>query len=263
MLKSKLYWKVKLTADLNPSIIQSMFVLYETYYEQISFEIFAEDLRRKTEVILLFDRQRGELQGFSTLVTFMLRQGSRQIPCVFSGDTIIHQRFWGQRSLGVAFLIYMFKKKLAHPTVHLYWFLISKGYKTYLLMANNFKEHYPRYEKPTPPMMSDLIQQASDCLFPGCYRDNGTLVFPAEKAARLKVGVADIDQRQLMHPRIQFFNANNPGWKEGDELACIAEMSLKMPFHYYHKSMSKLCSTPAFLKPLQFRLRKSIKEATR
>lgn len=50
------------------------------------------------------------------------------------------QRFWGRRSLGVAFLIYMFKKKLARPSVPLHCFLISRGYKTYLLMANNFNE---------------------------------------------------------------------------------------------------------------------------
>ena len=261
MFNSKLYWKVQFTTDLNDHIIRSMYGLYETYYDQISFEGFVADLMKKTEVILLFDRQEGNLQGFSTLVTFMMKQGHKQIPCVFSGDTIIHERFWGQRSLGVAFLIYMFKKKLAHPSVPLYWFLISKGYKTYLLMANNFKEHYPRFEKETPEPMVDLIKQASDSLFPGCYRDNGTLVFPTDKAARLKLGVADIDQRLLKHPRIQFFNERNPAWKDGEELACLAEMSLKMPFHYYHKSMVKLCSMQTLLKPIQSFRRKSIKEA--
>lgn len=261
MLKSKLYWKVQYTADLNDHLIRSMYGLYETYYDQISFEGFVADLMKKTEVILLFDREEGQLQGFSTLVSFMLKQGKRQIPCVFSGDTIIHERFWGQRSLGIAFLIYMFKKKLANPSVPLYWFLISKGYKTYLLMANNFKEHYPRFEEETPAAMVDLIKQASDRLFPGCYRENGTLVFPADKAARLKHGVADIDQCLLNHPRIQFFTERNPDWKEGEELACLAEMSLTMPFHYYSKSMAKLCSIETLMMPIQWLRRKSSKES--
>ncbi|MBC7661413.1 MAG: hypothetical protein H7249_17090 [Chitinophagaceae bacterium] len=263
MFNSKLYWKVRGTADLNPPTIRAMYDLYDTYYEQTNFETFESDLRRKTDVILLFDRAKGELQGFSTLVTFMLNRSGKQIPCVFSGDTIIHERFWGQRSLGVAFLIYMFKKKLARPTLPLYWFLISKGYKTYLLMANNFKEHFPRYEKATPPEMQAMIREASDRLFPDCYQDNGTLIFPAEKAARLKVGVAEIDSRLLKHPRIEFFSINNPGWRDGEELACLAEMSLNMPFHYYNKSMSKLWTTSPMLKPLQIRFRKAVKEATR
>ncbi|RYZ57900.1 MAG: hypothetical protein EOP07_08545 [Proteobacteria bacterium] len=261
MLKSKLYWKTYAISDLTESMIRSMYSLYENYYEQTSFDIFAADLKQKTEVIVLFDRDMGRLQGFSTLVSFMLKQNGKDIPCVFSGDTIIHERFWGQRSLGVAFLIYMFKKKMRHPTVPLYWYLISKGYKTYLLMANNFKEHYPRFERSTPEPMAALIEQASERLFPGCYQEIGTLVFPLEKAARLKLGVADIDTRLLSHPRIKFFNETNPGWKEGEELACLAEMSLMMPFHYYHKSMMKLCSAEAFKRPLKSIRRKAVNEA--
>ncbi len=262
MFKSKLYWKVQATSALSETTVRSMFELYESYYEQISLKVFADDLSAKTEVILLFDREERKLQGFSTLMTFHLMQGNKKVPCVFSGDTIIHQKFWGQRSLGIAFLIYLFKKKLARPWVPLYWFLISKGYKTYLLMANNFKNHYPRFETTTPLPMAALIAQASEHLFPGCHRPDGILVFPEEKAARLKIGIADIDDRLLNHPRIKFFNEKNPGWREGEELACIAEMSLKMPFHYYHKSMKKLCSLPGFKRPLPVAA-KSINEAVR
>jgi len=262
MLKSKLYWKVQPVAGLNEPIIRAMYDLYENYYEQTSFEIFVEDLNCKTEVILLFDRAAGKLQGFSTLVTFSLEQGSKLIPCVFSGDTIIHERFWGQRSLGIAFLLYMLKKKLTNPFAPLYWFLISKGYKTYLLMANNFHKHYPRFETATPEPMAELIAQASERLFPGCFRADGTLAFPKEKSTRLKLGVADIDLRLLDHPRIKFFNEKNPGWRDGDELACLAEMSLKMPFHYYHKSIKKLWSAPLARRAVAVP-RKNINEAVR
>ena len=62
----------------------------------------------------------------------------------------LNKQFWGSPALGIQFLIYLWKLKIKSITRPVYWFLISKGYKTYLLMANNFSEHYPRFEKSTP-----------------------------------------------------------------------------------------------------------------
>ena len=37
----------------------------------------------------------------------------------------------------------MIKLRIKYPFNELYWLLISKGYKTYLLLANNYYVYYP------------------------------------------------------------------------------------------------------------------------
>ena len=59
--------------------------------------------------------------------------------------------------------------RLKNPFTPVWWFLISKGYKTYLLLANNFINYYPRYELPTPPLYKDLIGQSALKLYPENY----------------------------------------------------------------------------------------------
>ena len=55
------------------------------------------------------------------------------------------------------------------PGDDLYWFLISKGYKTYLLLTNNFYNYYPnvnggdeRYRRVTEAYCEALFPEAFD-----------------------------------------------------------------------------------------------------
>ena len=43
----------------------------------------------------------------------------------------------------------------------------------------------------------------------------------------------------IKNKRIEFFAHNNPQWEQGDELACIAKMTLSMPFYYQYKILRK------------------------
>ncbi len=41
---------------------------------------------------------------------------------------------------------------------------------------------------------------------------------------RLKPGVGDITEELLTDSRIAFFQKMNPGWRNGDELACLVRL---------------------------------------
>ena len=143
---------------------------------------------------------------------------------------------WGQRVLGRAFLRYLFGKKARHPLRPFWWFLITKGYKTYLLMANNFPEHYPACERETPAG----VQAVLDAFGQGCFAEaydasSGLITFP-ESLGQLKRGVADVTPELLTRPRIAFFQERNATWAEGTELACIARMTWTMPIRYAVKA---------------------------
>ena len=55
--------------------------------------------------------------------------------------------------------------------------LISKGYKTYLLLANNFHYYYPHPEN-SYPQLEPIVRHYCEEMFPGCYdAERGVLDF--------------------------------------------------------------------------------------
>jgi hypothetical protein len=239
----KLTCKTLSVHQLNSSQKREMFHVFEKYYNNIQFKQFEDDLLKKDTIFLLLDKATKTIQGFSTLVHLKALIDGKEVHGLFSGDTVIEKKYWGQGVLGKAFLKELFLTKIKRPWKPLYWFLISKGYKTYLLMANNFGTHYPRFEKETPKKFKKIIDSFGNILYPKNYSEKtGTIVFNQKDC--LKEHVAPITKEMLENKRIHFFNQNNPQWSEGTELACLSEMTITMPFKYqikyFYKVISKL-----------------------
>lgn len=213
----------------------TMFALFDRYYEHVSSERFQADLRHKDHVIMLRDPTDNSIRGFSTLKRMRTTLDGVVHQVIYSGDTIIDDKYWGGAALGKAFLAYLFRARLRHPRSPLWWFLISKGYKTYLLMANNFPEHWPRYERNTPSMQQRLLHQLAGTQFGEAYHAEDGVVRFTESQGQLRGGVAAIDDDLLEHPRIHHFVQRNPGWQQGDELVCLARMTWMMPLQYAWK----------------------------
>jgi hypothetical protein len=153
--------------------------------------------------------------------------------------TILDKKHWGSPALGVQFLIYLWKLKLKNFGTPVYWFLISKGYKTYLLMSNNFKDSYPHYQRETPAFEKALMDRFYRDKYGNHYRtENGVISFAGTPTCKLKDQVAPItDELKKNVPGIAFFAQSNPNWHSGDELACIARMTLDMPARYMFKKL--------------------------
>ena len=223
-----------------------MLTLMQAYYDGVTEPQFVADLEKKDAVILLTDA-RQIIQGFSTLVSLRIEVEGRSARGVFSGDTVLAKDYWGSRALGRAFLRYLLIEKLRAPAEPLYWLLISKGYKTYLMMANNFAEHYPRYERQVPARVRRVMDGFYTALYATAY-DPATGLIEAPRAARLKSAVAPIPARLIeTSPRIAFFERRNPRWRQGCELACIARMTAWMPLRFALKVMLK----DGVIKPLR------------
>jgi hypothetical protein len=213
-----------------------MHQIFCKYYENHPLEKFTNDLAEKDHVILLRDRTNGVIQGFSTLLRVEMKLGTRDVVGYYSGDTVLEEAYWGSPALGLEFLKFLWRAKLRKPFQPLYWFLISKGYKTYLLMANNFATHFPRYESRTPKKIQDLMDAFYGKKFGEQYHAASGLIVPEGMRCHLKECVAEIDTALLLKPRVAYFQRKNPDWNDGVELACIAEMTLWMPFKYAIKT---------------------------
>src|SRR5690554_1342125 len=230
---------------VSPIEIMKMYSIFRRYYENASLDTFVSDMSAKTGVFMLQRRTDGQIVGFSTVAKMDMNVDGRRIKGVFSGDTILEQEYWGSRALPLAFFLYLIRTVLRHPLTPVFWLLISKGYKTYLLMANNFFRFYPhpenRYQEYKP-----LIADYCERLFPGYYdSDRGVLDF-GDSYQHLKDSIAPItDEMRKASLTVAFFEERNPEWRRGTELPCIGRAGISDLFRYLFRYCHKLWRKPS------------------
>ena len=226
-------------ATLTKVTQEQMYAIFSKYYNGVSWDQFLRDLTEKHDVIILVDSSKNLICGFSTLLWKYSIVNEKKVLGVFSGDTILEREYWGNPALGIKFLIYLFVLKLKNPFTPVYWFLISKGYKTYLLMAKNFPFSYPDYRRETPHFEKKLMEQYYSERLGSCYDPTtGIISYGDKETCRLKAAVPPItDEMKKRSPEIAYFENLNPYWNQGEELACLAKMTLGMPFRYFFKKM--------------------------
>ena len=111
--------------------VDCMYNLFSTYYENTEKEKFLKDLINKDKVILLRDKKEKNIRGFSTVKFIEKNIDGKSVFGLFSGDTVIDANYWGQTALTMEFFKVQMYFKAKHPFSEFYWFLISKGFKTY------------------------------------------------------------------------------------------------------------------------------------
>lgn len=236
----KLVGQVERVADLTEADRRAMWGLFSGYYADVTPELFERDLAKKQRLIVLRDSGDRTLRGFSTIEVYRAEAQGRAFIALFSGDTIIEEAYWGQSALQRTFTRYLYSLKLRSPFTPVYWFLISKGYKTYLLLARNFPVHYPRYDRPTPYREQAILDYLATDKFGEAYVPvQGILRFP-EPQGRLKEGIAPIDANLLALPDVRFFVQKNPGHVRGEELCCLGEATFSMPLYFGARLLLKL-----------------------
>jgi hypothetical protein len=192
-----------------------MYALFESYFAGTDRARFESDLDEKDGVILLRDGHR--ICGFSTFKWI----DDGDIVAFFSGDTIVDRDYWGETILSRMWAKIAFAKA-DQTSRKVYWFLISSGYKTWRFLPVFFREFYPHPEMPTPSHLQNVIDNLGAQKFGDEYA-GGIVRF--RNATPLRRGVAEITEERLRDPLIAFFARANPGHANGDELACLTEVS--------------------------------------
>ena len=211
-------------AEITEADAQAMFQVFGRHYDCVSPERFRSDLAEKDCVLVLRDAN-GAICGFSTQKLLRVSVGGIPVRAVFSGDTIVDRAHWGEQELGRCWCRYVSSLYSEEPDIPLYWFLISKGYRTYLYLPLFFETFYPNCQTPTPKFEQRVLDTLATAKFPGCYRPaSGVIEFP-QSQGQLKSHLAEIPERRLKNPHVQFFLRHNPAFAAGAELACLAEIS--------------------------------------
>ena len=213
--------------ELDAATRDAAFALFRGAYEGTSRERFEHDFAEKQHVILLHDRESGALKGFSPVLVRAVDSPRGPATVVFSGDTVIDREYWGQKQLQLAFARLLARLKLAAPARPLYWFLISKGYRTYLLLANAFPRAVPRAGSAEDPRLRALLDAMASERFGGQYDASAGVVRYDTPHERVRDGVAPVTERALANRHVRFFVARNPDHAAGVELACLADVRLR------------------------------------
>ena len=222
--KSKtLQFQLMSLSALDHKQIERMFFLMSEHYDCVTRELFLNDLSNKQWIGLLKDNQ-SQIQGFTTFVINPKKCNAPSYNIVFSGDTIIARDYWGTSKL-VRGTAYTFGQMLAmNPQKKLYWYLMSKGHRTYMYLPLFFHRFYPSYDPERHADLSDIADQCSKILYSDAwYAARGIVAFKG-KHGQLKPELAQGAWQKKLHPHVQFFLEKNPGFDQGDELICITEL---------------------------------------
>jgi hypothetical protein len=212
-------------AKLTPLERNAMFALMQRHYDNVARGRFDADLAEKDWVILLRDRDTGVIGGFSTQMLLDAEVQGRPIRALFSGDTIVDRDRWGDSALAHVWGRLALSLIDRHTEIPLYWFLISKGYRTYRFLPVFFHEFYPRHDCLTPLWAADVIDALARHKCPDDYDAPAGVIRAGATKDRLRPGVADLTAERLRDPHVRFFAAHNPGHAAGDELCCIAPLT--------------------------------------
>lgn len=198
-----------------------MFSLFSESYTGVSVEQFLRDLSWKTHAGILRDRS-GEIQGFTTIA---LNPGGfrADYDILFSGDTIISPAHWGTQELVRGFCRTA-GQFLALQNRKLYWYLISKGHRTYLYLPLFCRKFYPdrRGEDET---MRRIAEECSQFLYPDAWRPEAGVLKFEKSHGELAPDLAQTTYDRAGHEDVAFFLKRNPGFYRGEELVCVTELS--------------------------------------
>jgi len=252
--KPKIYTRYQALNNITVQDIRDMFKVFCRYYDNVALDQFVTDLGKKTGAFIVRRQRDDAIVGFSTFGVYRMQVDGREIKGVFSGDTVLEKEHWGNRAINAAFVKRVLWEAIKNPLTPQYWFLISKGYKTFLLLTRNFPEYYPH-----PPQKNDhpqhIAESYCDTLFPGKLDRQSMVLDFGDGYNCLKGDVTPITRELRQQADIAFFEKCNPDWERGTELPCVGRADLKAFFQVIVPQLWKVLVKPSRARPQTVRQR--------
>jgi hypothetical protein len=197
----------------------------EQNYANMCPDRFVTDLTAKKWAIVVRCPTSHQIVGFSTQVMMDAQVAGRNVHALYSGDTVVDRDHWGDPALAHAWGNLALVLADRYPLGHLYWFLTSKGFRTYRYLPLFFRSYFPRVDSPTPSWELSLIDAFGQ-------RVGGRLYDPSRNIIRATAGkdcvlpdIGEPGKRRCTDPHVRFFVERNPNFTSGDELCCLAPLS--------------------------------------
>jgi hypothetical protein len=237
-MKTKLIYR-----EINPSAIGSqrvseMFQLFSHYYNCVSEARFRSDICKKDFIGLFLD-DAAQVRGFTTFAINPFNTGHSEYNIIYSGDTIMDRSCWGGLDMIKGWSKTVSKICSEAPGKKHYWFLISKGHKTYMYLPLFFKEYIPSPTEEQNCSLKSILDRTASRMFQDDYNPEKGLIRFKTSQGELKPFLAQDTFNKKDKRHVQFFLKKNPKFYKGDELACLAEISPENTRGTLHEYLSK------------------------
>lgn len=204
--------------------IQELFTFGSGMLESsITVEQFRKVLLSYKFVIICRERMDGSLRGMCLLDKTTASHNGQDYVVIKLGLALFKSYYQGGPLLYYILLYHVVKQRLLHPFTPLYIMGKLFSYKSYLSMVRSIGEVYPRYDSPTPSFETDLINKfAKQVIMPHEDYSRTTFVLKRE-LSHLKSHIADVTEKDLANPHINYFVQRNPDWAKGHCMFFIAK----------------------------------------
>jgi len=180
----------------------------------------------------------GELAGLVSLdVHTVLWRGRTRI-VIFTSSVVADERFRGRSLVLKTGLRLLLREKLRRPFAKAYWFFDTFSYKSYLIPARNLREFWPRRDRFASADTTAFLDALATQRYGGDWnRETGVVRRSGYK--QLLPDTAPIDEQARSDPDVRFFEASNPGHREGDMLVCLAPLTVRNLFGAIKRARSR------------------------
>ena len=217
--------EVAFTRELAASTWDEIWQLSRRFYE-CERACIEGALGKRRQVALVRDRASRALVGMASIDTIVTTFAGRTLSALYTSHVLLLEEFRGLNLIQrVGFRSYL-AERLRHPWRPIYWFFDTFSYKSYLLLPKNFREFWPRFDRPTPKGVSALIDHLATQVYGADWRPDLGLVAASGKK-RLREHTAPVTPALACMPDVAYFARANPGHAAGDMLVCLCPLSAR------------------------------------
>ena len=222
-MRVKLDIALRSSDSLTPRELDEIWAVTDRYVET-SREYFEAKLRALPEVGLW--RASGALIGLVSLDVYRVRWEGRTSIILFTSSVVIDDRFRGRDLVLRTGMKLLVREKLRRPWARAYWFFDTFSYKSYMILPRNLFEFWPRRNHPTPAPVKSFIDFLARHRYGDDWsRETGVVRRSGKK--RLRPDTAPVGDHQLTNEDIRFYEAANPGHRDGDMLVCLVPLNAR------------------------------------
>jgi hypothetical protein len=182
------------------------------------------NLKGHQRIILFRSRSEGELIGMASVDINPATFRGQRLVSLFTSHVLIREQYRGHNLIQrIGFQIFL-ATRFRYPLHRIYWFFDTFSYKSYLLLSRNFREYWPRFDRPTPEWEQALMNQLAEQAYGPAWR-SAQGIAARSGHTRLRPETAPLEETLARDPDIAFYVRANPGHAEGDMLVCLCPMT--------------------------------------
>lgn len=238
MIKSHL----KTPSEMDNNCRQAMFQLFSQFYNKVTWQQFITDLEKKDYILLL--KKEEAIVGFTTFAINPSGTGTSGYNILFSGDTIMHPQDWSSLSFIKHGFFAAGQIMASRPDDNWYWFLMSKGHRTYMFLPLFFEKYIPHSEGKFHEELFPVLDLTAAKMFGKDWKRKKGVIEFGESHGELNEELAKGTFEKNTHPQVAFFLEKNPAFNKGVELACLAPLYLSNMKGYARNCLEKGLDNP-------------------